>query len=227
MHLKVSDAARLLEVEPDTVLRWIKEKGLPAHRLRGQFHVNSVELQEWALANHIRIAPPPEEAGSHREPTSDLISSLLRGGVHADVSGATRDEVLASVVRLPGIPDRIDRDTLLRLLLAREMLGSTGVGGGIAIPHPRTPLVLDVEVPSVAVACYLPKPIDFTAVDGKPVWMLFLLLSPSIPDHLRLLAQLSWALHDTELRGLLEQRASLDSLLTRLRAMRVRNGAGR
>ena len=227
MHLKVSDAARLLEVEPDTVLRWIKEKGLPAQRLRGQFHVNSVELQEWALANHIRMAPPPEEEDSHKEPTSDLIGSLLRGGVHAGVSGATRDEVLASVVRLPGIPDRIDRDTLLQLLLAREMLGSTGVGGGIAIPHPRTPLVLDVEVPSVAVAGYLPKPIDFKAVDGKPVWMLFLLLSPSIPDHLRLLAQLSWALHDAELRRLLEQRAPLDSLLTRLRAMRVGNGAGR
>ena len=226
MHLKVSDAARLLEVDPDTVLRWIKEKALPVHRLRGQFHVNSVELQEWALANHVRMAPPEEE-DSQQEPTADLIGALSRGGVHAAVSGATRDQVLASVVRLPGIPDRIDRDTLLQLLLAREMLGSTGVGGGIAIPHPRTPLVFDVEVPSVAVACYLPKPIEFKAIDGKPVWMLFLLLSPSIPDHLRLLAPLSWALHDAELRRLLEQRAPLDSLLTRLRAMRVGDGAGR
>lgn len=227
MHLKVSDAARLLAVEPETVLRWIKEKALPAHRLRGQFHVNSVELQEWALSHHVRMEPPPEEEDSHKEPTSELTSALVRGGLHADVSGTTRDEVLASVVRLPGIPDRIDRDTLLQLLLAREMLGSTGVGGGIAIPHPRAPLVFDVEVPSVAVACYLPKPIDFKAVDGKPVWMLFLLLSPSIPDHLRLLAQLSWALHDAELRRLLEQRAPLEALLTRLRAMRLGSRAGR
>jgi nitrogen PTS system EIIA component len=221
MHLKVSDAARLLEVDPDTVLRWIKEKGLPAHRLREQFYVNSVELQEWALANHVRMAPPPEEENSRGEPGADIIGALERGGVHAGVSGATREEVLASMVRLPGIPDRVDRDMLLQLLLAREMLGSTGVGGGIAIPHPRTPLVLDVEMPSVAVACYLPKPIDFRAVDGKPVWMLFLLLSPTIPDHLRLLAQLSWALHDRELRRLLEQRAPRDSLLARLRAMRL------
>ena len=225
MHLKVSGAARLLEVEPDTVLRWIKEKGLPAQRLRDQFYVNSVELQEWALANHIRMAPPPEEETSRGERAADLISALERGGVHADVPGATRDEVLASVVRLPGIPERIDREALLQLLLAREMLGSTGVGGGIAIPHPRTPLVLDVETPSIAVACYLPKPIEFKAVDGKPVWMLFLLLSPTISDHLKLLAQLSWALHDAELRRLLEQRAPLDALLLRLRTMRGGDGA--
>jgi PTS system nitrogen regulatory IIA component len=212
MHLKVSVAARLLDVDADTVLRWIKEKGLPAYRLRDQYYVNSVELQEWALANHLRMAPPPEE-DSRGGPAADLIGALERGGVHDDVIGATRDEVLASVVRLPGIPDRVDRDTLLQLLLAREMLGSTGVGGGIAIPHPRTPLVLDVEMPSVAVACYLPKPIDFKAVDGKPVWMLFLMLSPTIQDHLRLLAQLSWALHDAALRRLLEQRAPLDALL--------------
>jgi PTS system nitrogen regulatory IIA component len=229
MHLRIADAARLLGVEPDVVLRWIKERGLPAQRLGQQFHINSVELQEWALANHVRMAPPKEasEVGAGGEASADIAAAIERGGVHAGVTGATRDAVLSAVVRLPGLPESIDRDLLLQLLLAREMLGSTGVGGGIAIPHPRTPIVLDVDMPPLAVAAYLEKPIDFKAIDGKPVWMLFLLLSPTIQVHLKLLAQLSWALHDAEVRKLFEQRAPLAPVLDRLRALRATKAGAR
>src|SRR5438132_10822163 len=117
MNLKLHEAARLLQVDGDEVARWIRDRGLPAHVIAGQFHINSVELQEWALRHGVRL--PPELQ------SNDLAEALRRGGVHQHVRGATRDEVLRAVVQLPGVPAEIDRELLLELLLAREMLSST------------------------------------------------------------------------------------------------------
>ena len=217
MDLKIHEVARLLQVDGDEVARWIREKGLPAHELHDQFHINSVELQEWALAHGVRF--PPGLMAVNRAaagPAADLVAALERGGMHRDVAGTNRDEVLAKVVKLPGVPAAIDRGLLLELLRAREMLASTGLGGGIAVPHPRSPIVLDVAAPPTMLLCFLRQPVDFGAIDGRPVWALFLLLSPTVPDHLRMLSQLSYALHDTPVRSLLERRAPLDALLARL-----------
>jgi PTS system nitrogen regulatory IIA component len=222
MDLKIHEAARLLKVDGDEVEGWIREKGLPAHWFNDQFHVNSVELQEWALANGVKL--PPELVSVNRASAgaaADLVAALERGGLHRDVAGATRDEVLASVIRLPGVPGPIDRELLLELLRAREMLASTGLGGGIAVPHPRSPIVLDVQVEPTLLLCFLRQPVDFGAVDGRPVGVLFLLLSPTVPDHLRLLSQLSYALHDGPLRSLLDQRAPLEALVARLAELRA------
>ena len=221
MDLKIAEAARLLRVNGDEIERWIRERGLRAHRFQEQYRINSVELQEWALEQGIRV--PPELLAVNRDAppeAADLAEALLRGGLHADVPGATRDEALSAVARLPGIPDVIDRDLLVQLLVAREMLASTGVGGGIALPHPRSPIVVDVSLPATLLLCFLRQPVDFGAIDGKPVWALFLLLSPTIQQHLRLLSQLSYALHDAAARELLQRRAPLPELLARFRELR-------
>src|SRR5438105_2231943 len=217
MDLKIHEAAKLLSVDADEVERWIVDKGLRAHRFQEQYRINSVDLQEWALQHGIRV--PPELMAVNRGQAPDLIAALERGGLHAEVPGRSRDEVLAAVAALPGIPAAIDRELLLQLLLAREMLASTGVGGGIAVPHPRSPIVLDVELPPTLLLCFLQQPVDFKAVDGRPVTTLFLLLSPTIQLHLRMLSQLSYALHDAPARTLLERRAPLPELLARLREL--------
>jgi nitrogen PTS system EIIA component len=225
MDLKIHEAARLLNVDSDEVERFIRERGLRAHRFQEQYRINSVELQEWALENGIRVLPEllaVNRASPGQAP--DLADALERGGLHEDVPGQTRDEVLAAVAQLPGIPEVIDRELLVQLLVAREMLASTGVGGGIAVPHPRSPIVLDVSLPPTLLLCFLRQPVDFGAIDGKPVWALFLLLSPTVQQHLRLLSQLSYALHDAAARDLLEKRAPLAELLARLRALPVQGG---
>ena len=220
MDLKVQEAARLLSVDADEVERWIRERGLRAHRFQEQFRINSVELQEWALENGIRV-PPELLAVNRASPpaAADLADAIERGGVHFDVAGTTRDEVLAAVAHLPGIPQGIDRELLVELLVAREMLASTGLGGGIAVPHPRSPIVVDVTLPPTLLVCFLRQPVDFGAIDGKPVWAVFLLLSPTVQQRLRLLSQLSYALHDEAARALLEKRAPLADLLARLREL--------
>ena len=85
---------------------------------------------------------------------------------------------------------RIDRELLLRLFLAREASASTAIGEGIALPHVRNPIVLYVTRPLVTL-CFLEHPIEFGALDGQPVSVLFSLISPSTRAHLQILSKLS------------------------------------
>ena len=116
------------------------------------------------------------------------------------------------MVELLRLPERVDREMMLQILLAREEMGSTGIGEGIAIPHARNPIVLHVTRPSVTL-CFLERPIDFEALDGKPVQILFTLISPTIHTHLHLLSRLTYLLRDAGFKGALLGQASREELL--------------
>jgi PTS system nitrogen regulatory IIA component len=122
------------------------------------------------------------------------------------------------VAKLPGIPSSVDRALLLQLLIGRETLAPTAFGGGIAMPHPRDPLVVRVEAPHVLL-CFLKEPVDFRAMDGRPVRVLLTVLSPSIRIHLQLLAQIAFALHDEVLLQLLGGLPSAEAVLERVRML--------
>jgi PTS system nitrogen regulatory IIA component len=145
-----------------------------------------------------------------------VLSELLRvGGIFHDIPGVGKTEVLREFVeRLPLPPDH-DRAFLLSVLEAREAMGSTGIGDGIAIPHVRNPIVLRVEQAFVTLGL-LRNAIDFGSMDGQPVHALFMVVSPTVPGHLAILARLGFALRDDVLRGLLQARASADEILERV-----------
>ena len=86
----------------------------------------------------------------------------------------------------------LDASELVAALLRREDLGSTGLGGGIAIPHTRMP---GIQRPFSALAI-LRTPIAFDAIDGRPVDIVFLLVAPDNSDALKALAGVSRALRD-------------------------------
>ncbi len=114
---------------------------------------------------------------------------------------------------------------MLSVLEAREAMGSTGIGDGIAIPHVRNPILLHVEQPFVTLAL-LPEPVDFDAIDGKPVHALFFVVSPSVPVHLRILAQLGFVLRDDVLRKLLADRAPTDDIIGRIEMLEQSRNTG-
>jgi nitrogen PTS system EIIA component len=203
-ELTVRDVARLLGVAEKTVWRWVEEGELPHYRLRGEVQFNPVELQEWAQARGRPVRPAPPQAGA--DVPDGLAAAVSRGGIVRDLPGATRDEVLAAIAALPGVPAGVDRALLRDLLLSRERLGSTGLGDGIAFPHPRDPIVLAREGTTVILA-FLARPLEFGALDGRPVTTLFTILAPSVAAHLAALAGLAFALHDPTLRAVLAARA--------------------
>jgi PTS system nitrogen regulatory IIA component len=214
MKITVREAARMLGVSEKTVYRWIARKKLPVHRIHDQYRFNRAELLEWATAERVPVSVEiiQEPEG---EPLPSLSEALEAGGIHYRVTGATRDEALRQVVSLMRLPEEVDREYLYQMLLARETLGSTGVGDGIAIPHVRNPVVLHVR-PAVTL-CFLEHPVDFGALDGIPARALFLLVSPTTRAHLHLLSRLGAALHDAELKRLVREQGGRDEILAAFR----------
>ena len=218
MDLRVRDVARLLNVSEETVYRWARKGSLPSHRVHDQYLFNRVELQEWAALHKHRVSPELFTPDGPTEPPPGLLAALECGGIVHELPGENREEVLAAVAQLPGIPAGVNRQLLYQLLLARETLASTSVGDGIAIPHPRDPVVVHVEQPLVFL-CFLRHLVDFGAPDGRPVEALFLLLTPSVRDHLRMLSRLAAALHDEPLKQLLHAAAPSGAILDRVAAI--------
>jgi nitrogen PTS system EIIA component len=207
MELNVRDAARFLGTPEKQVYRWIDEGEIPFYKINEQPRFNRAELLEWATSRRLPVSVDlflgNEEKGP---PRPGLVEALKAGGVHANVPGTDRESVLRAVVGVLRLPATTDREFLVQVLLAREAIGSTGIGDGIAIPHVRSPVVLNGRPASIAL-CYLAHPIPFDAIDGKPVRTIFTIISPTIRLHLQLLARLSWALHDPSFKAAVLRRA--------------------
>lgn len=217
MELTTSDVARLFRVSAGTVVRWVQDENLPASEVDSQYRFNREELLEWATIHKLAIPAAilqPARGGQAAEPS--LADALACGGVAYGVAGSERAELLRAALQGLPLPDDADREALLGLFLARERMGTTAVGDGIAIPHPRCPLVLGLPHSAVRL-CFLAQPHDFGAADGKPVDTLFLMACRTVHEHLQLLARLATALRSEAFRQVLAQRAAAAEIIAALR----------
>jgi PTS system nitrogen regulatory IIA component len=219
MQFDLRDVARMLNVPENKIYQWIHEEQLPARQVNGKYCVDQAELLEWATLKRIDIST---EAFSGRDgqyalsAELDLAAALEAGGICRQISGSDKALVLRAVVDNMNLPANFDRASLLELFLARESLGSTAVGDGIAIPHPRHPVILPVDRPNVSI-CFLDQPLEFGAADKKRVDTLFVLVSPTIRAHMQMLARISRALGNAKVRELLRARASETEILAAIR----------
>jgi nitrogen PTS system EIIA component len=214
MNITVRDAAAALNVSEKTIYRWIRKELVPAYRVNEQYRLNRAELLEWATRRNMAVSPDIfREPESSDVPMPSLAEALQIGGILYRMEGDTRESVLRSIIAHIWLPDEVDREFLFQVLLAREELGSTGIGDGIAIPHVRNPVVLHITRPFVSL-CFLERPIDFGALDGKPVRALFTLMSPTVRAHLHMLSRISFALRDEKLRTAIEGQAGRGEILS-------------
>lgn len=136
---------------------------------------------------------------------------LTPGRSRANVSGGSKKRVLEQIANLIGeqVAD-LDSQTVFESLVAREKLGSTGFGNGIAIPHCR----LKGCGSPVSALIRLDAAIDFDAIDGAPVDLLFVLLVPeaATDEHLELLRQIASMLDRTDVRERLRKAGDGDEL---------------
>jgi nitrogen PTS system EIIA component len=123
---------------------------------------------------------------------NDLLTSpdAVLSPLRANGKKQVLQDIAEAGARLTGLDTREVFETLLQ----RERLGSTGIGDGIAIPHGRSPRLQRLQ----ALFVRLEKPIDFEALDGQPVDILFVLLAPEAAgaDHLKALARVARVLRD-------------------------------
>jgi PTS system nitrogen regulatory IIA component len=207
MQLTVRDVTDLFDVPESTVYRWINQQELPAHQVQGQYRFNRAELLEWAIAHQVKVAGDLFEGqGPEHVLAPGLAAALSAGGIVHHLQDRDRDDALRLVVENMRLPPGMDPQFLLGLLVAREGLASTGVGDGIAIPHVRNPIVLHVIRPQITL-CFLDQPVPFGALDGKPVHVLFSLISTTVRVHLHVLSRLSFALHDPRFKDAVTRHA--------------------
>jgi PTS system nitrogen regulatory IIA component len=225
MQLTVREVAKLLDVSEATVARWIRQRGLPAQHVGGQYRFNRAELLEWATAAKIKISVEVfDRLEGESEPAPTLEKALEAGGVFYQLPDTSKERALRALVGVLPLPDGIDRELLLRLFLAREASASTAVGDGIALPHVRNPIVLNVTRPTITL-CFLQKPVEFGALDGKPVRVLFSLVSPTMRSHLQLLARLSFALHDAKFKDVVLRQGRPEEILREARRVEANMAA--
>jgi PTS system nitrogen regulatory IIA component len=126
-------------------------------------------------------------------PLSDLVApSAIIPALRVNGKKQMLQEIAAKAADLCGQTER----GIFEILLQREKLGSTGVGNGIAIPHGKLPKLDRL----FGLFARLDRPIDFEALDGQPVDLVFLLLAPegAGADHLRALARVARLLRDPD-----------------------------
>ncbi|MFC6301681.1 PTS IIA-like nitrogen regulatory protein PtsN [Pseudomonas sp. CCM 7893] len=140
-----------------------------------------------------------------------LETILTPGRSLVNVPGGSKKRALEQIANLIGreVPE-LDTQAVYEALIAREKLGSTGFGNGIAIPHCR---LKGCESP-VSALLHLDAPIDFDAIDGAPVDLLFVLLVPDAATdaHLELLKQIASMLDRKEVRDKLRSANSNEAL---------------
>jgi PTS system nitrogen regulatory IIA component len=212
MQLSVREVAEILGVSQKTVYRWIQKEQIPGYRIGDQYRFNRAELLEWATQRRMSVRPEVSvEPEAGEDPLPTLIEALRAGGIQYRIGGSDKASVLRAVVENMRLTDEVDRDFLHSVLLAREALGSTGIGDGIAIPHMRNPVLLHLGMPSISVS-FLEEPVDFAALDGKPIHTLFTLVSPTVTVHLHLLSCLSFALRHEGFRSAILRQAPREEI---------------
>ncbi|TWC32043.1 phosphotransferase IIA-like nitrogen-regulatory protein PtsN [Pseudomonas sp. SJZ079] len=140
-----------------------------------------------------------------------LENILTPGRSLVNVPGGSKKRVLEQIANLVAreLPD-LDGQDIFESLIAREKLGSTGFGNGIAIPHCRLP---GCTAP-ISALLRLSTAVDFDAIDGVPVDLLFVLMVPeaATDEHLELLRQIASMLDRSDVRERLRQAANSDAL---------------
>ncbi len=141
----------------------------------------------------------------------NIADMLKKEFIIEELKSRTRREVLTELSEIFSHTDiKVDYDNMVEVLLEREKLGSTGIGGGIAIPHGKL-AGLENLIVSFGKST---DGIDFDSMDGKPVHIFFLLMAPenSAGQHLKALARISRMLKDDSFKTDLIKATSVESL---------------
>jgi len=192
-YLDVSELADLLRIPSEKVLRWVSQGQVPCRFKKNKCYFKKKEILEWAKSHDLMTFDVERPDKTQKETSFNLKTGIERGGIDFGLPGDDRLSVLRNAANLIPLPPSIEYTTVLEALLEREKIASTGIGRGVAIPHPRHPI--SEEYFAIPVF-FTKKHVDFGSVDGKPVWVLFCMFSPSTRIHLKLLSKLSFFLRE-------------------------------
>ena len=127
-----------------------------------------------------------------------ISDTLKEGAIISELNATDKKAVLEELTGTLAEASGVNQEEMVRVLLERERLGSTGIGGGIAIPHGKLGALKSLLMAFGRSR----KGVEFDAMDGKPTYLFFLLLAPedSTGAHLKMLARISRSLKNSVFR---------------------------
>ena len=216
--LMVSDVVHMLHVPEATVYRWIRQGDIPCIVRRGKHYFNQSTLLTWADSKHIFLKEKISAKNKIEKriiPKSlPLVNSLKAGNVFKKVPSITMETLFKEIAFLLNLPKNV-KEILPDLLEQREILSSTGIGNGIAIPHPKIQIGTEI-FQSMVGTFFLETPLEFKASDGIPVFVVFVIISKNSSNHLKLLSQLTNFLNHSNTINFLKQEPSLENIIDQL-----------
>lgn len=151
-----------------------------------------------------------EQQKEQRMKFSDFVNTrAIRAALRSDAKESVIEELVSSLVEAGAI-DGDEQESIVKAIMKREELGSTGIGKGVAVPHTKHPSV-DELIGTVGVST---EGVDFKSLDGEKVQLFFLLVSPPDRpgDHLRALENISRQLRDDTFCRFLKQSKTAEDI---------------
>ncbi len=210
------EVCKILAISKIKLARWVEEGKIPCkYRLRGYYFIKS-EVLKWARERRINFKEENKEfLNSLKE--NFLSYAISSSPVNFSLKGNNIQDVFKNAVEII-LNDRKEFSSLSLLdeLLKRESVASTGVGNGVALPHPCRNKDLDIN------NLYIPffrleKGVDFRAVDGKDVSLLFFIFSPTPQLHLKTLSRIGHFLREDEFVAFLKSCQSHEQLVSEIK----------
>lgn len=229
MDLKIKDVADLLNVSETTIRRWVSDGKIPTYRINQQYFFSRPEIENWVISHKLDkthgISPfahrkevdavsinSPRTASKGGSKQFSLFRAIHKGDVIHHLAGETKEDIIRSTMRQVAKQLHLDADVMTDLLLDREHLMPTALNNGIGAPHTRDSL-LNAHHDAVIVV-FPDKPLDYGALDGKPVHTLFFLFACEDKRHLHLLAKIAHLSSQPNILEFFQTRPTKDQLLT-------------
>lgn len=216
MKLKIDYIAECLNLPLYTVERWIRQGRIPLKK-SGEYCVfNQDVLEKWAQKHDIQFVLKEKQQDENAELQDEaFVDAFKRGGVYYSLGGDTIEDIFVSACNIIAELDNEERSLLCVRLFEREKLASTGIGKGIAIPHPRSPLQIKDNKAFIS-TFFLEKEIDFSSLDDKPVSVLFIIVCPTVQSHLYYLSRISFCLRDNAFVEFVKSKPSEDAFYKKI-----------
>lgn len=211
MDLTIKDISNLLLIPEKEVKSLIRKNDIPCQNISDKYLFNKQQIIEWALSKNL-----PLNISNHKKLSEYCVESLSNlldqksFYYECDFSSGMYIEQMVGMIDLR---DSVDKEIIVQLLKSREELMSTAIGNGIALPHPRIPLMVGKNKPVINFF-FLKNPLELKSPDARPVHTIILLISQTIKQHLSLLAHLSFLLSKETFRFALESRLNYREILT-------------
>lgn len=210
MDINIKELCQILNIEEKQIIKLIKNNEIPFYKVNKHYRFNKGEIIEWLLLRKEKSSEQLIRISDFSKPIY-IIELIKNGGVFYNIEGKNIKEILKNIVDLIELDKKINKDELLSFLIEREEMMPTYIGNGIAIPHPKKPIISENEKQMISI-CFLKDGFEYGEKNEK-LHTIFLVISANQSNHLKILSMLSFLFQKEDFSQILKERKSKEEII--------------